>query len=438
MGIFDKIKDALFGTLNDVNTFATQNNLSNYIPSYSIENWTPQIKMPKYDDLFSLQNFLEKTTIPKTTISKVMASSNPFGEAKNLFNGLKEKVEWSDMCWREAERMERWIKVLSLWQAPPERILESTFMYLLLRLGWICHWDTLKQKALNSDGLYYTLDACKNNNYSKIIRVVDGEVLSCFALAHLRSGKNLVAIVNDCFEYLDMSTTHNGSAHCSFYNLYGKAQLKGVIGKIIESAYLINKFSLKTLFLKEDAFETIDTKTLKYDISKMRKDRTVYLPNNEDRENILSDVISLNTYIEEANTHIGNKIGINIKSEDIVFYFGKQLQDVRNFCFFTYSPNTPAGKASKYPITLHFYCKRQTEEKYKKIGNGLQVIPADGIDGNIDYLSNGDLGKARIIVNYQGKAFIIHLIDKKGSKVLTKIESIINGEKVVAYNVNQK
>ena len=133
MSIFDKIKDALFSSFNN-NTYSTQNNFLKYIPTYNIENWAPQIKMPKYDSLFSLQKFLEKADIPKTTISKVMNSSNPFGEAKNLFNGLKEKVEWSDMCWRETERMERWIKVLSLWEAPSERILESTFMYILVRL----------------------------------------------------------------------------------------------------------------------------------------------------------------------------------------------------------------------------------------------------------------------------------------------------------------
>ena len=82
MGIFDKIKDALFGTHNNVNTFATQNNLSDYIPAYSIENWTPQIKMPKYDDLFSLQKFLEKTTIPKTTISKDLSQRRIIASVK--------------------------------------------------------------------------------------------------------------------------------------------------------------------------------------------------------------------------------------------------------------------------------------------------------------------------------------------------------------------
>ncbi len=439
MGFFDKIKDTLFGTQNNTNPYMAQKNLSSYIPTYNIENWVPKIKEPQYDALFSLQKFLEKNEIPKVTISRVMSSGNPFGEAKNLFNGLTEKVAWSDMCWKESERMARWIKVLSLWDAPTERILESTFMYLLLRLGWLCHWDTAQQKALNSNGLYYTLNACKNNDYSKIVNVIDSEVLTCFALAHLKSGKNLTEIVDAGFIYLDMNTRHNGSAQGSFYNLYGKAQLKGVIGKIIESAYLINKFSLKTLFLQEEKFETVDTKTLKYDVSKMRKDRTVYLPNVDDKENIINDVLSLNSFIDEANTHIKNKIGINIQNDDVVFYFGKQLQDVRNFCFFTYSPNTPTGKAAKYPITLQFYCKRKSAEKQKRVGNCLQTIPADGIMGNIDYLSNGDLGKARIIIYYQGKIFIIYIIDKKGNKILSKIETTnANGEKIVLYNVNQK
>ena len=49
-------------------------------------------------------------------------------------------------------------------------------MYILLRLGWLCHWDAQRQKALNSDGLCYILEACANNEHSKIVKMVDGEV----------------------------------------------------------------------------------------------------------------------------------------------------------------------------------------------------------------------------------------------------------------------
>ena len=115
MGLFDIIKNAIWGTSNNAQVRYQQPQKSNYIPTYHIEDWQPKLKYPEYDKLFSLQKYLESIDLPKTTISKVMKSSNPFGEAKNLFNALNEKVEWSDMCWKEAQRMERWIKVLSLW-----------------------------------------------------------------------------------------------------------------------------------------------------------------------------------------------------------------------------------------------------------------------------------------------------------------------------------
>ena len=37
---------------------------------------------------------------------------------------------------------------MALWESPPEYIFENTFNYILLRLGWMCHWDMLQQKAL--------------------------------------------------------------------------------------------------------------------------------------------------------------------------------------------------------------------------------------------------------------------------------------------------
>ena len=119
MGLFDILKNVFSNSTNTNKTNYVQATKSNYIPTYHIEDWQPKLKYPEYDKLFSLQKYLESIDLPKSTISKIMKSSNPFGEAKNLFNGLKEKVEWADMCWKETQRTERWIKVLSLWEAPP-------------------------------------------------------------------------------------------------------------------------------------------------------------------------------------------------------------------------------------------------------------------------------------------------------------------------------
>lgn len=439
MGLFNLFKSVFSDSTNTKKANYVQPTKSNYIPDYHIEDWQPKLKYPEYDKLFSLQKYLESINLPKTTISKVMKSSNPFGETKNLFNGLNEKVDWSDMCWKETQRMERWIKVLSLWEAPPERIIESSFMYLLLRFGWLCHWDASKQKALNDTGLFYLLEECKQNDYAKLLKSVDADVMCCFALAHIRSGKNLSEIVTDGFNYLDMNTTHNGSAHGSFYNLFGKQQIKGLIGKIIESAYMNNKFSTTKLFFKEENFVSVNTSSLKYDVSKMKSIRGFYLPNVTDKDNIIEDVLQLNDFLLQAKTLVKAFPNIQINANDIEFRFDSVLKDeATEFCVFTYTPNTPTGKATKYPLKLGFWCARTSEKRQVKQGRGFSIIPPNGIHGDIEYLTDGQIGKARVIIAYNGSCYIINILDKKGEKAITKIEGTNNkGERIELYNANK-
>ena len=352
-----------------------------------------------------------------------MKSSNPFGEAKNLFNGLNEKVEWSDMCWKEAQRMERWIKVLSLWEAPPERIIESIFMYLLLRLGWLCHWDASKRKALNDTGLFYLLEECKQNDYAKLLKSVDADIISCFALAHIRSGKNLTQIVAEGFNYLDMNTTHNGSAHGSFYNLFGKQQLKGLIGKIIESAYIQNKFSLKRLFIKEEKYEKM-TAIYKYNFSKMHKHNEVYVPTEEMKEMLISDVLYLNNFFVQAH-EITKKIpAYQLQPKDISLLFGRPVQNECQFCHFTFTPNTPTGKAAKYPYTMFFNCKKENIT----------------FTGKIDYLSNNAMGKISITIFDSKNTFEIAVALKNSSLQITRIGQAIFNKQYMTdiYNINKQ
>jgi hypothetical protein len=423
MGLFDIFKSAFSNSTNTKKTNYVQPTKSNYIPTYHIEDWQPKLKYPEYDKLFSLQKYLESIDLPKTTISKVMKSSNPFGEAKNLFNGLNEKVEWSDMCWKEAQRMERWIKVLSLWEAPPERIIESTFMYLLLRLGWLCHWDASKQKALNDTGLFYLLEESKQNDYARLLKAVDADIISCFALAHIRSGKNLTQIVEEGFNYLDMNTTHNGSAHGSFYNLFGKQQLKGLIGKIIESAYIQNKFSLKRLIFKEEKYEQTTT-TYKYDFFKMHKHNMIYVPTEEMKEMLISDVLYLNSFFAQAH-EITKKIpNYQLQPKDISLFFGRPIQNEYQFCHFTFTPNTPTGKAAKYPYTMFFNCK-----------NGNITFT-----GKIEYLSNNAMGKISITIFDSKNTFEIAVAVKNSSLQITRIGQAIFNKQYMTdiFNINKQ
>ena len=247
-------------------------------------------------------------------------------------------------------------------------------------------------------------------------------------------------IVNDGFQYLDMNTTHNGSAHGSFYNLFGKQQIKGLIGKIIESAYMNNKFSTKKLFFKEEIFEIVDANSLKYDVSKMKNVRGLYFPNSEDVSHITQDVLSLNFFLQQANTLTSDFPAIQIVASNIVFRFDRIAKDEPiECCCFTYTPNTPTGKASKYPLKLGFYCKRTSQQREIKKGNTIQIIGADGIHGEIEYLQNSEIGKARIIIWHKGILYLVHIMNKKDAKIITKIETTNkNGERITVYNANEK
>ena len=322
MGLFDIFKSAFSNSTNTKKTNYVQPTKSNYIPTYHIEDWQPKLKYPEYDKLFSLQKYLESIDLPQDTITTIIESKNVFGEAKKVITHITEQIPLSEMCYHETIRVGKWIKLMALWESPPEYIFENTFNYILLRLGWMCHWDMLQQKALNISGLNDILEACKHDDYEKIISYFDSDILSCFALSHIKSNKALSEAVAIGFNYLEMNTKHNGSAHGSFYNLYGKQQIKCLIGKIIESAYIQNKFSSKRLFLKEDDVVRVNTQNLKYDVSKMKPVRGFYLPNIEDVENIKNDVMHLNTFLLKAKMLISSFPAVQINAEDLVFRFG--------------------------------------------------------------------------------------------------------------------
>ena len=127
MGLFDKIKNTILGSSNNTQVFYQQPQKSSYIPTYHIEDWQPKLKYPEYDKLFSLQKYLESINLPQSTISKIMKSSNVFGEAKKILTHDTANIPCSEMSYHETTRREKWIKLMSLWESPPEYIFENTF-----------------------------------------------------------------------------------------------------------------------------------------------------------------------------------------------------------------------------------------------------------------------------------------------------------------------
>lgn len=406
------------------------------IPTYVIPDNIPKIKRPDYDKLFSLRKYLERIDLSENEVDRIMNSRNPFGEAKNLFNGVKPPINWATMCTDEAAQLEKWIKVWSLRGNAAETVIESTFTYLLLHLGSECGWDTRLKRARYTEPfnrLDYIIRSCTNNDDQGILLGVDKEVMSCFALAHIESNKKLTEVIELGFYYLEKNTQSTASAQGSFYNYYGKEMLQGVIGKIIETAYRKNSFSLSTLFLKESRCANIDYRKLKYDISKMKKIGHIFSPNADQKEMVISDIIYMNKFIDNANSLTKAKIQNKISKEQIIFFSDKKKWDNYQFCHFTYSPNTPTGKAAKYPLVLNYYsCSKSSSKDI--LGN---PIITSSINGNIYYLANGDIGKAEIFIFSMRKFYKIYILKRKGTIAITKIVVNKDENETELYNSNR-
>lgn len=80
---------------------------------------------------------------------------------------------------------------------------------------------------------------------------------------------------------------------------------------------------------------------------------------------------------------------------------------------YTQTPFTPSGKKSKYPLTLHY--------AYKNSGD---IDATRDRFGEIYYLQNGAIGKARLIFwNGQKKGYFIYLGQTQNTLVVKKVES---------------
>lgn len=91
MGLFDKIKNAIWGTSDNAQVRYQQPQKSNYIPSYHIEDWQPKLKYPEYDKLFSLQKYLENIDLPKNIISQIIESKMCLAKQKELLHTSQNK-----------------------------------------------------------------------------------------------------------------------------------------------------------------------------------------------------------------------------------------------------------------------------------------------------------------------------------------------------------
>ena len=105
-------------------------------------------------------------------------------------------------------------------------------------------------------------------------------------------------------------------------------------------------------------------------------------------------------------------------------FFGRPIQSEYQFCHFTFTPNTPTGKAAKYPYTMFFNCK-----------NGNITFT-----GKIEYLSNNTMGKISITIFDSKNTFEIAVAVKNSSLQITRIGQAIFNKQYMTdiFNINKQ
>lgn len=133
----------------------------------------------------------------------------------------------------------------------------------------------------------------------------------------------------------------------------------------------------------------------------------IHISTSENQEKLIADVLSLNQYIEESKKDLPQiPKDLIIKKEDISF-----KKDSPSFL--ECKPYTPTGKVSKYPLTAHFLNNKSGDWEKDALRS---------INGEIYYMQDGSIGKARIICWYKHIGYFYELKCVGRSFVLDKIK----------------
>jgi len=134
----------------------------------------------------------------------------------------------------------------------------------------------------------------------------------------------------------------------------------------------------------------------------------------KDRKIIEAEFTIINKFIDRAIRLSRAKINLFINPNRFSYN--------ENYSFYKCIPLTPSGKQSKYPMVLHYAYKEHSE-----------LLPAQDYFGEIYYLQNGSIGKARLIFWNHKDGYIIHLGIIKGILDVKKVEHAVNSKWVPIY-----
>ena len=137
---------------------------------------------------------------------------------------------------------------------------------------------------------------------------------------------------------------------------------------------------------------------------------------NQDIPLLESEISYINDMIQYA-CKLSN-IAITPKINILKFAYGLSLSETH----YEWTPYTPTGKSSKYPLMLRY--------SYKA---GPNDIPPNECFGEIHYLQNGAIGKARLIFWQQGVGYFFHFGQTQNTLDVKKVEKSVPPDRIILY-----
>lgn len=137
---------------------------------------------------------------------------------------------------------------------------------------------------------------------------------------------------------------------------------------------------------------------------------------NQDIPLLKSEISYINDMIAYA-CKLSN-MSIALKIDISKFEYGLFLQNTH----YEWTPFTPSGKPSKYPLMLRYIYK-----------NKYDAPPPNECFGEIYYLQNGEIGKARLIFWRENIGYFFNFGQTNNTLVVKKVEKSTPPDRIVLY-----
>lgn len=148
--------------------------------------------------------------------------------------------------------------------------------------------------------------------------------------------------------------------------------------------------------------------------------------NRKNQVQIKEDIKQINDSVKKyCNTfNIVEDLSIDVESLKFDVTYSEKTGSKQYFTFFECTPYTPTGKLSKFPLILHYATK-----------NHMKATFQQDYFGEIYYLQDGNIGKARLIYWIEHSMYLFSMGLKGKTLVVQKIEKSTEGNKEIIYKL---